>query len=179
MIGPARVLVIGPLAPFARGFAATLAGLGYSRGSVESHGQLLAHVSRWLASQRLDVGDLTPDVVERFLQERRRQGYASKLTRRGVTPLLHYLSVLSPRGTGTRRTRTSRSPVSPCDVDASAQSARPGTAPGLRSTQQTQGAGLAGANGAGRHGEERRDPHAAGPAFAVVSGVAEAPGQRC
>ncbi|MGH3684705.1 MAG: hypothetical protein ACRDRE_23195 [Pseudonocardiaceae bacterium] len=38
----------GPLGPYARGFAAELARLGFTRGSAQKQMGLAAHLSRWL-----------------------------------------------------------------------------------------------------------------------------------
>jgi integrase/recombinase XerD len=45
--------------------------------TVASYGQMLlmAHVSRWLAGEGLDVGGLSLDAAERFLAARRAAGY--------------------------------------------------------------------------------------------------------
>ena len=49
-----RVRVAGPLAPYADGFRAALAGQGYSPWSQVFHLQLMAHASRWLDARGLD-----------------------------------------------------------------------------------------------------------------------------
>lgn len=85
-----RVRVTGALAPYATGFAARLAELGYTPSSAQDQLRLLAHLSRWLADQRLGAAELTPETVERFLQARR-EGYVKLLTPRGLAPLLGYL----------------------------------------------------------------------------------------
>lgn len=95
MTGPTRVRITGPLAPFAAGFTAQLAEQGYTPGSTEAHVRLLAHLSRWLAGRGLEGTDLTPGEAERFLRERRRAGYVTKLSRRGLAPVLRYLGGLA------------------------------------------------------------------------------------
>ena len=52
-----RVRVNGPLAPFAMDFRRHLAEQGYRSGLGLM--TLMSDVSRWLAGQRLNVGDLT------------------------------------------------------------------------------------------------------------------------
>ena len=54
-----RVRVTGPLAVFADGFRAYLVERGYSLISVRFHLQLLAHLSRWMQAEGLDVGGLS------------------------------------------------------------------------------------------------------------------------
>jgi len=89
--GPERVRVSGPLAPFADGFCAHLAKLGYQASSVRSHLELLADVSRWMDAEGLDILEVTPRAVERFLVDRRRRGRRSRLSPKGLRPLLGYL----------------------------------------------------------------------------------------
>ncbi len=91
MRDPARVRVSGPLQPFAAGFTAELRGLGYQQAAVVFQLQLLAHASRWLEAERLGAGDLTGDVVERFLAARRSAGYTNYVTARAIEPLLGFL----------------------------------------------------------------------------------------
>ena len=57
--GPLDVRVSGPLVPFRDGFGEYLDGCGYARVSATNHVRLLAHVSRWMASVGLDVGELS------------------------------------------------------------------------------------------------------------------------
>jgi site-specific recombinase XerD len=94
MTEPTRVRVTGPLTPFVDGFHSLLLQQGYSPSSAEAHLRLLAHASRWLAAEGLDVGQVTPEVAERFLRARRVEGYVTKLSSRGLAPLLGYLEGL-------------------------------------------------------------------------------------
>jgi integrase/recombinase XerD len=91
MHDPSRVRVSGPLEVFASGFAAELARLGYRRVPIVFQLQLMAHASRWLAREGLGAGELTSEVVERFLAERRAAGYTNYVTARAMAPLLAYL----------------------------------------------------------------------------------------
>ncbi|HYB24049.1 MAG TPA: tyrosine-type recombinase/integrase [Solirubrobacteraceae bacterium] len=91
---PERVRVVGPLASFADGFRVALVEQGYSLWSVQFQLLLVAHVSRWMQSEGLEAAQLTSPVVERFLVERRRQGYVTKLSPKGIHPLLAYLDGL-------------------------------------------------------------------------------------
>ena len=86
-----RVCVVGPLAVYRVGFGGELSGQGYTPGSVLLQLQLMAHVSRWLVSQGLTAGEFTPVRVAEFLEARRADGYTSRLSQRGLTPLLGYL----------------------------------------------------------------------------------------
>ncbi|MGH3755949.1 MAG: hypothetical protein ACRDRP_25365 [Pseudonocardiaceae bacterium] len=100
---PSDVRVAGPLLPYVDGFCAELADRGYTPLSAANQVRVLAHLSRWLAAQRLKVGELTPERVEAFGQARRAQGYTCWLSARGVAPLLDYL-----RKTGWRQRRSHR-----------------------------------------------------------------------
>ena len=96
--GSSRRLVRGPLGPFADGFAVHLVEQGYSRRSVLSHLQRIGHLSRWMAVEGLEVEQLTPSTVARFLAERRRLGYTVMVSSRGSGPLLGYLGGLGVLG---------------------------------------------------------------------------------
>src|SRR3954451_8014269 len=91
MHDPSRVRVSGPLEVFASGFAAELARLGYRRTPATFQLQLMAHASRWLQREGLGAGELTSEVVEWFLAERRAAGYTDRVTTRAMAPLLGYL----------------------------------------------------------------------------------------
>jgi site-specific recombinase XerD len=91
MKDPRRVRVSGPLAAYRDGFAAELAGRGYTPGSAQHQVGLLAHLSRWLDSRGLGAADLTAARVEEFLAARRADGYTRELSGRGIAPLLGYL----------------------------------------------------------------------------------------
>lgn len=91
MNDPSRVRFSGPLKPFAAGFASELARQGYTRDSACMQVRLMAHVSRWLASEGLDASGLCPTEVERFLRARKRAGYKSKLTEKAMRPILSCL----------------------------------------------------------------------------------------
>jgi integrase/recombinase XerD len=91
---PDRVRVSGPLAMFADGFCGHLVEQGHSLWSAQAHLALVAHVSRWMESEGLDVAQFTPQAVERFVAERRRQGYVTKVSPKSLRPLLGYLDGL-------------------------------------------------------------------------------------
>jgi integrase/recombinase XerD len=91
MVDPSRVRVVGPLQPFATGFAAELARQGYTPLSARTQMQLMAHVSRWLAVGGLGVRALDEAAVAAFVAARRDAGYTSYLSVCGLAPLLGYL----------------------------------------------------------------------------------------
>jgi site-specific recombinase XerC len=52
---------------------------------------LMAHASRWLASEGLAAGGLTPEAAGRFLAARRAAGYVLYLSPKALVPLLGFL----------------------------------------------------------------------------------------
>jgi hypothetical protein len=89
----AAARVGGPLAAWAAGFAAYLAGRGYSRSSVKHHLYLMADLSTWLGEQGLAAGDLTRAVADRFWDALCARGsYLVKGA--SAEPLLSYLRTL-------------------------------------------------------------------------------------
>jgi hypothetical protein len=59
--------------------------------SASSQLHLMAHLSRWLAAQGLDVHMLRDRDLERFLRARRRAGYARWLSMKAMRSMLTYL----------------------------------------------------------------------------------------
>jgi integrase/recombinase XerD len=89
--GPMTVAVTGPLAGLASGFAEELSRLGYTPRSACNQMRLLAHLSRWMATERLVSTELTRLRFSQFLAARRNAGYTCWLTERGLQPLVTYL----------------------------------------------------------------------------------------
>lgn len=88
-----RARVSGPLRPYVRGFVFALAEQGVAPGTAVLLVNLLAHLSRWLDAEGLDVEHLTPAVVERFMVERRAV-YTHHVTPRALRSLMDYLRAL-------------------------------------------------------------------------------------
>ena len=53
--GPCWARVHGPLAPYAVGFRLELERLGYTPLTAATHVRLMAHLSRWLARERVSA----------------------------------------------------------------------------------------------------------------------------
>lgn len=68
MSDPDHVFVEGPLVAPVSGFRDQLATWGYSRASAAQQLQLIACLSRWMASRPFGVEDLTPTVIEEFFR---------------------------------------------------------------------------------------------------------------
>jgi site-specific recombinase XerD len=107
---PSSVQVTGPLAPYSDGFRSELARQGFRDNSACNQLQLMAHASRWLAGQALDVGDLTPAPVKDFLDARRAEGYTLWLSPKAMVPMLGYL-----RGIGVVATPVPAGPSTPAE----------------------------------------------------------------
>jgi integrase/recombinase XerD len=71
MSPPRRVGWSAPLSEYGPGFVAEVQRLGFTPLSVEHQSRLFAHLSRWMQSQGLEVGQLTSARVDEFLVERR------------------------------------------------------------------------------------------------------------
>ena len=66
-----RASVSGPLKPLASDFTRELLRQGYTKGSALHQIHLVAHLSRWLMEEGLDVGDLCLEKIVQFLKVRR------------------------------------------------------------------------------------------------------------
>jgi integrase/recombinase XerD len=86
-----KVELMGPLAAHAAGFQVELRRLGYTASPAKKHGYLLAHLSRWMDEQGLDIGDVATANVEPFFAARREAGVANLRTRAALRPLVAYL----------------------------------------------------------------------------------------
>lgn len=93
MTDPSRIRISGGLESFASGFAAELARQGYVPRALVHQLHLMAHVSRWLTEQGLQISDL-PTEAERFLTARRAAGYTHHWTEHALRPMLAYLRTL-------------------------------------------------------------------------------------
>jgi integrase/recombinase XerD len=91
MTDPSHVGVSGPLEPFAAGFLRSLRRQGYTPNSAILQMHLMAHVSRWLTGEGLEVREVRATDVERFLRARRSAGYTHYLSAKAMQPMLSYL----------------------------------------------------------------------------------------
>lgn len=92
--GCSQVRIVGPLAVHANGFRASLQEQWYAPLTADEQVRLMAHLSRWLASQGLDCSELTDAVGEDFLVARREPGHQHLLSPRALVPLLGYLRAI-------------------------------------------------------------------------------------
>lgn len=91
MVEVLRVVVVGPLAQSASGFAADLSSRGYTPLSATNLVRVFADLSRWLQSRGLRPRDLRVERLDEFLRSRRRRGFAHWTSMRGLDPLVDYL----------------------------------------------------------------------------------------
>lgn len=91
MHDPLRVRVSGPLAPYAAGYAADLARVGYRTSGAVLSLRLVANLSAWLDAEGLEAGALSAAQVDRFLVARRAVGHTRYASIRAIRPALEYL----------------------------------------------------------------------------------------
>jgi integrase/recombinase XerD len=89
MIHVLRSFMVGPLEPYAAGFAADLERQGYTANSAVCQLGWIAHLSRWMVDQRPDAVDLAPPMIDRYLPPRSRPSPPS--IRKAFAPLLIHL----------------------------------------------------------------------------------------
>ena len=87
-----RVVVSGPLAPFVGAVESKLEAAGYTPLSAVNQTRLVAHLSRWLEANKLQVGNLTEERIVEFFESRRAAGCTGLITRESLEPLLQLLS---------------------------------------------------------------------------------------
>ena len=83
------VVVPGPLAPFAAGFDAELARLGYTPDSAYGQLRLAAEFSAWLAGAGIGLPEVTAETLEVFVAGRRAGGHSRRASLRARPAVLH------------------------------------------------------------------------------------------
>ncbi len=106
MHSKSRVRWSGPLEPFAAGFDAELARLGYTPAGTRRKLEAAAHLSHWLAERGMTAGDIGAETIGEFAAARRAAGYSSQLTGRSLAWMLGYL-----RGLGAVRPAAASGPA--------------------------------------------------------------------
>ena len=107
-----RVLMTGPLAPFADAYRVELRGRGYTVRSTVGELRQVARLSCWLAARGLTAAELSGARVDEFLVWQRAEGrYRSQWSRPGLRCLLDVL-----RGLGVLAAEEPVAPSSPTDV---------------------------------------------------------------
>jgi integrase/recombinase XerD len=106
MHSKSRVRWSGPLEPFAAGFDAELARLGYTPAGTRRKLEAVAHLSHWLAERGMTADDIGAETIGEFVAARRAAGYSSQLTGRSLAWMLGYL-----RGLGAVRPAAAPGPA--------------------------------------------------------------------
>ena len=96
----------GPLEPFAAGFDAELARLGYTPAGTRRKLEAVAHLSCWLAGRGMTADDIGDETIAEFAAARRAAGYSSQLTGRRWPGCSATCASLAP--SGRRRTQGRR-----------------------------------------------------------------------
>lgn len=87
-----RVLMTGPLAPFAKAYAQELKKRGYTRLTVVNELRQVGRLSRWLEAKGSSVAELNGEFIDRFLSFQRAEGGSrSQWSRPGLLCLLEVL----------------------------------------------------------------------------------------
>ena len=86
-----RVLMSGPLAPFAEEYRLELMARGYTVRSAVNELRQVARLSRWLGNRGLGARDLSREQIEEFLAFQRRSGRLRSQSRPGLLCLLGVL----------------------------------------------------------------------------------------
>ena len=86
------VRVVGPLSLCAQQFRVLLRERGYTPLTSVTQLQVMTHMSKWLRARGLDIGEVTDERVEEYLQQRRADGYASFCSRASLRQLLALLA---------------------------------------------------------------------------------------
>jgi integrase/recombinase XerD len=81
----------GPLEPFAAGFDAELARLGYTPAGTRRKLEAVSHLSHWLAGRGMTADNIDNETIAEFTVARRAAGYSSQLTARSLAWMLGYL----------------------------------------------------------------------------------------
>jgi integrase/recombinase XerD len=91
-----KVVITGPLAPFADVYRAELRARGYAPLTSVNELRQVAQLSRWLQASRLTAADLSSELVEQFLAAQRAGSH--RATRPGLMCLLDVLRGLGVLG---------------------------------------------------------------------------------
>lgn len=100
-----RVKVVGPLAPYAQRFGLELVSRGYTDLSIAEQLRLMGHLSRWIADEGLGAAKLDAELVAKYCDARRTQGYTARLTPGALGCLQEFLrgqDLLAPPSVTTR-----------------------------------------------------------------------------
>ena len=96
-------VVSGPLAGYSAGFRQALIAQGYARRTIGDQMSMMAHLSRWLQAEGLDVDALQSAAdIDRFFAERRASGCQTRVSSMALAGLLGFLRDREIIGLATR-----------------------------------------------------------------------------
>jgi site-specific recombinase XerD len=96
-------VVSGPLAGYSAGFRQALIAQGYARRTIGDQMSMVAHLSRWLQAEGLDVEALQSAAeIDRFFAERRASGCQTRVSSVALAGLLGFLRDREIIGSATR-----------------------------------------------------------------------------
>lgn len=93
-----RVLMTGPLAPYADACRAELRGRGYTALSAVNVLRQVGRLSAWLAASGTTAADLSVGRVDEFLEQQRAQGRRASWSRPGLVCMVEFLRSLDVGG---------------------------------------------------------------------------------
>ena len=100
-------VVSGPLAGYSASFRQALVAQGYARRTIGDQMSMVAHLSRWLQAEGLDVKALQSAAeIDRFFAERRAAGYQTRVSSMALAGLLGFLRDREIIGPATRAVTT-------------------------------------------------------------------------
>jgi hypothetical protein len=79
-----RIVVDGPLAPFADGVREDLAGQGFATDTIVDHVHRLADLSGWLSVRGFTPAELSSEIAQAFLRARRSAGVRGGVSERAL-----------------------------------------------------------------------------------------------
>ena len=88
-----KVLMVGPLVPFADDFRAMLRAAGYTPLTIVNELRVMAHLSRWMAAGDLTVADLSAELLEEYQAAVRAAGQRFLSSHGSLAPLRQILRI--------------------------------------------------------------------------------------
>jgi len=91
-----KVLMVGPLVPFADDFTLMLKASGYAPLTIVNELRLMAHLSRWMQARDLTVAELSSELLQDYEASVRASGRTFMSSNGSLVPLRHFLGIALP-----------------------------------------------------------------------------------
>lgn len=88
-----KVLMVGPLVPFADDFTSMLKASGYAPLTIVNELRVMAHLSRWMQARDLTVAELSSEVLQGYEASVRASGRTFMCSNGSLLPLRHFLGI--------------------------------------------------------------------------------------